>query len=92
MGEIGLTKTLDLPFHLLVSRLFSAIAREDERKHVAVNLQLLSAVNRFKGGFSSNQWLCCSPFAPIAHSWPENLLTFQVIYQLDHTLFARTLC
>jgi hypothetical protein len=46
MGEIGSTEALDLPFHLLASRLFSAQRSEHETNHVAVNLQISSAVNR----------------------------------------------
>ncbi len=33
-------------------------------------------------GFSNGEWLCCSLFALIAHSSPENLLTCHLIYHL----------
>lgn len=51
MGEIGSTEALDLPFHLLASRLFSAQRSEHETNHVAVNLQISSAVNRHQRRF-----------------------------------------
>jgi hypothetical protein len=51
MGEIGLTKTLDLPFRLLASRLFEAQRSEDETNCVAVNLHMLSAMNRERRRF-----------------------------------------
>src|SRR5215472_12913439 len=35
-----------------------------------------------------SQWLCCSLFAPSAHSWPENLLALRLIYHL-HTKWVR---
>jgi hypothetical protein len=31
-----------------------------------------------------SQWLCCSLFAPSAHSWPENLLALRLIYQVEN--------
>ena len=31
-----------------------------------------------------SQWLCCSLFAPSAHSWPESLLALRLIYQMAH--------
>jgi hypothetical protein len=46
---------LDLPFRLLTSRFFSAKRSEYEADHVTVNLQKLSAANRSRGGFSSDQ-------------------------------------
>ena len=33
------------------------------------------------GGFSNGERLCCSLFAPTAHSSPQNLLTCHLIYQ-----------
>jgi hypothetical protein len=47
--------------------LFSAKRSEHKTNHFAVNLHMWSAVNRSRGGFSSNQWLYCSTFVPISH-------------------------
>jgi hypothetical protein len=47
--------------------LFSAQRSEYEANHFAVNLQILSVMNRSRGGFSNGQRLSCSPFAPISH-------------------------
>src|SRR5260370_10062436 len=33
-----------------------------------------------------SQWLCCSLFAPSAHSWPENLLALRLLYHIPHVL------
>jgi type I restriction enzyme, R subunit len=69
-----------VPWHLPLSD-FRTSAREDETNPVAVNVQLVSAVSRATGCFSNDQWVCCSLFAPSAHSSPENLLTYHLIYQ-----------
>jgi hypothetical protein len=62
--------------------LFSAKRSEHETTHLAVNLHMSSAVDHARGGFSSNQWLSCSLFAPIAHFSPQNLLTLHAYYHL----------
>jgi hypothetical protein len=46
------------------------------------NLHLVCITIRSRSGFSDDQWLCCSLFAPSAHSWPENLLTLHAYYQV----------
>src|SRR5260221_7386102 len=33
-------------------------------------------------GLSNREWVCCSLFAPIDHSSPENLITRHLIYQV----------
>ncbi len=48
----GWRDALNLPVHLLASRLFSAQRSEHETNHLAVNLHMSSAVNRSRGGFS----------------------------------------
>jgi hypothetical protein len=56
-----------------LTRLFvSSLRREKREKSRAShpNFQLPRTAIRFSGGFSGSQWLCCSCFAPIAHSWP----------------------
>ena len=37
-------------------------------------------------GFSNGEWLCCSLFALIAHSSPENLLTCHLIYHQNPSI------
>src|SRR5260370_32250895 len=50
-----------------------------------LNLHLPRRTIRFRSGFSGRQWLCCSTFALIARSWPENLLRLHLIYQQRYT-------
>jgi hypothetical protein len=45
------------------------------------HLQKRYAIIRLWSAFSAGQWLSCSPFAPIAHSSPENLTTLRAYYQ-----------
>jgi hypothetical protein len=46
-------------------------------------LQHFMLMPQMGSGFSHGQWLCCSLFAPIAHSWPSNLLRLHLIYQMS---------
>ena len=45
-----------------------------------VNLQILSAVNPSRGGFSSDQWLSCSTFRVNSHPSVQNLSALRLNY------------
>ncbi len=81
----GSHDALNLPVHGLASRFFSAQRGEHETNYVAVNLQRSSTVNRSRGGFSSNQWLCCSTFRSHSHPSVQKLSALRLNYQISQS-------
>ena len=68
----------------------SPVFPKGRRRAFPVNLQLPESASHFKSESSDEKWLCCSTFAPSAHSPPENLLALRAFYHLhDHNQWLK---
>ena len=71
----------------ICSRAFGMYQEASIRRTIRlVNLQILSAINPSRGGFSSGQWLSCSTFRVNSHPSVQNLSALRLNYQLRHDI------